>query len=327
MHFLHRFRPGMLTPVLQLGLQLEQPQTRIDDLREGLARRIVSLARSFVEGLGKPGNHLGIDRVVLGEPSGRSGEAANALRIDDPNLDLGVTQRLGPLALVAAARLHHRLADLPPAEPRCQFAATFGCGCKCAPQRQRTNADIHLVLGDIDSRDNEIILCHHPAPFLARFGLQAHATVRVEEDTGPVPRSPAGSMAFEHERAQIQRRAVGENRPFAHSDRFCGHKSTKETVKTIARGKPGYFRCTRGDYRVLTTNAQGLRVQRAPGFPCALCLRGAKFMHSSGASRREIERAYLSALEIDSKMRAACVRNALARNSLSRSIFLAPESK
>src|ERR1700676_157523 len=30
-------------------------------------------------------------------------------------------------------------------------------------------------------------------PFLARFGLEAHATVRVEEDTGSVPRSPTGS--------------------------------------------------------------------------------------------------------------------------------------
>jgi hypothetical protein len=32
-------------------------------------------------------------------------------------------------------------------------------------------------------------------------------------------------MAFEHERAQIQRRAVGQNRPFAHPARFCGHES------------------------------------------------------------------------------------------------------
>jgi uncharacterized protein with beta-barrel porin domain len=62
-------------------------------------------------------------------------------------------------------------------------------------------------------------------PFLARFGLAARATVRVEEDTGSVPRSPTGSKAFERERAQIQRRAVGQNRPFAHSGRFCGHKS------------------------------------------------------------------------------------------------------
>src|SRR6185437_16350596 len=33
-------------------------------------------------------------------------------------------------------------------------------------------------------------------PFLARFGLEAHATVRVEEDTGAVPRSDTGSTAF-----------------------------------------------------------------------------------------------------------------------------------
>jgi hypothetical protein len=28
-------------------------------------------------------------------------------------------------------------------------------------------------------------------------------------------------------------------------------------------------------------------VQRAPGFPCALCFGGQKFLHNSGASRRE----------------------------------------
>src|SRR3984893_18164678 len=45
--------------------------------------------------------------------------------------------------------------------------------------------------------------------------------------------------AFEHERAQIQRRAAGQSRPFAHSGRFCRHKSAKETVKTIACGNAG----------------------------------------------------------------------------------------
>ena len=49
---------------------------------------------------------------------------------------------------------------------------------------------------------------------------------------------------------------------------FVAEESTKETVKTIARGKPGDFRRNRGDYRVLPTNAHGLRVLRAPGFPC-----------------------------------------------------------
>jgi len=36
-------------------------------------------------------------------------------------------------------------------------------------------------------------------------------------------------------------------------------------------------------------------VQRAPGFPCALCFLGAEgFTHSSGTSRREIAESYLN---------------------------------
>src|SRR6202521_3030308 len=96
------------------------------------------------------------------------------------------------------------------------------------------------------------------------FGL------RKTPDLSHAPRQALA--AFEHERAQIQRRAVGENRPFAHSARFCGHKSTKEPVKTIACGNAGRFRCTRCyscafyQYQVHTRP----RVQRAPGIPHAL---------------------------------------------------------
>ena len=68
---------------------------------------------------------------------------------------------------------------------------------------------------------------------------------------------------------------------------FVAEESTKETVKTIARGKPGDLRRNRGDYRVLTTNAHGLRVLRAPGFPCSLFKRGTMFVQSLGDSRRE----------------------------------------
>src|SRR5216684_1592207 len=62
------------------------------------------------------------------------------------------------------------------------------------------------------------------------------------------------------------------NRPFAYSGRFFGHKSTKETVKTIACGNAGRFRCARCcscafyQYKVHTRP----RVQRAPGIPHAL---------------------------------------------------------
>jgi hypothetical protein len=44
-------------------------------------------------------------------------------------------------------------------------------------------------------------------------------------------------------------------------------RSAKETVKAIARGKPGDFRRNRGDYRVHTTNAHGEPVTPSAGAP------------------------------------------------------------
>src|ERR1700730_6861600 len=61
-------------------------------------------------------------------------------------------------------------------------------------------------------------------PFLARFGLEALATVRVEEDTGAVPRSDTGSVAFGRNGLSSSNGRLVGNRPFAHSDRFSGHK-------------------------------------------------------------------------------------------------------
>src|SRR5580692_11840165 len=61
-------------------------------------------------------------------------------------------------------------------------------------------------------------------PFLARFGLEALATVRVEEDTGAVPRSVTGSLAFGRNGLSSSNGRFSFNRPFAHSDRFPGHK-------------------------------------------------------------------------------------------------------
>src|SRR5256714_13688543 len=66
-------------------------------------------------------------------------------------------------------------------------------------------------------------------------------------------------------------------------------KSTKETVKTIARGMPGEIRCDRGDYaRMLFYFAcEAAGASRARHSLRPLFLRGEWIVHDSGASRRE----------------------------------------
>src|ERR1700719_1420623 len=95
------------------------------------------------------------------------------------------------------------------------------------------------------------------------FGL------RKTPDLSHAPRQAL--TAFEHDRAQIQGRAVGENRPFAHSGRFGRHKSTKETVKSTARGMPGVSGVTVvTNSCAFSTLRPRLRAHQAPGIPCAL---------------------------------------------------------
>src|SRR5882762_7480275 len=65
--------------------------------------------------------------------------------------------------------LARRLAECP-GEPGDQLAVTLCTARARQPQRSQANARIHLVLGDIDTHDNEIILCHHPLPSLLGSG-------------------------------------------------------------------------------------------------------------------------------------------------------------
>src|ERR1700761_4571556 len=64
-------------------------------------------------------------------------------------------------------------------------------------------------------------------------------------------------------------------------------ESTKETVKTIARGMSGVFRCDRGDLLAcfLFLHAR-LRAHRAPGIPCALSSEGGEiYLYKPGRLR------------------------------------------
>jgi len=92
-----------------LGLHFLQCLPCIHHLVKLLALGIIGLALSLIERLGEPGDHLSIDGVILGKPPGRLSEAANPLRIDDPNLDPGC--RSGRLFRTARSQILPDFAD------------------------------------------------------------------------------------------------------------------------------------------------------------------------------------------------------------------------
>ena len=162
----------MLALALQSHLLVLQSFARLHQSLQFLTRCIARLARDLIKRLGEPGNRVRVDRIVLGQAAGRAGEVAHSLRINDPHFEAGLAQRLGPLAFIAAGRLHHRFGHLVLTQPGHQLAAIL-CGTREGLlQRQRANASIHLVFCHIDAHDNPIILCHHPRPFLLGTGSQ-----------------------------------------------------------------------------------------------------------------------------------------------------------
>src|SRR3989442_5707621 len=103
-------------------------------------------------------------------------------------------------------------------------------------------------------------------PFLARSGLEALATVRVEEDTGAVPRSATGSVAFGRNGLSSSNGRLARNRPFAHSDRFPGHKGAGKTGCALHP----WSRVPNAQTKTHTS----IQVQRKhSGLPCAVALR------------------------------------------------------
>ena len=81
----------------------------------------------------------------------------------------------------------------------------------------RNNGDTHAPA--FSRRDASEFCCLRSALL-----IRAIATVRVEEDTGAVPRSDTGFIAFGRNGLSSSNGRLVGNRPFAHSDRFSGHK-------------------------------------------------------------------------------------------------------
>jgi transcription termination factor Rho len=87
----------MFALALQSHPKFNQTYARLHQCQQFLVRGIVRLARRLAKGLGEPGDHLCIDRIVLGKASGRYCEAADPLRVDNPHLDAGLAHHPGPV--------------------------------------------------------------------------------------------------------------------------------------------------------------------------------------------------------------------------------------
>jgi hypothetical protein len=80
-----------------------------------------------------------------------------------------------------------------------------------------------------------------------------------------------------------------------------GHRGEHEVDRKPLRREGRIVRHTCGDFaRVVFPSHARLRVRRAPGFPCALCLSGTMCWQDSGESRRENAGACLGSLKFES---------------------------
>src|SRR6202030_84331 len=92
------------------------------------------------------------------------------------------------------------------------------------------------VLGNVNTDDNEIVLCHHPLPSLLGSGSKPLQLFGLRKTTGAVPRSdrqalpPLGRYGLSSSDGRFC-----ENRPFAHFGRFCGHKGRFAIVTDVGR--------------------------------------------------------------------------------------------
>jgi hypothetical protein len=108
-------------------------------------------------------------------------------------------------------------------KPRNEFGLAFRRARRRHPQRSRTNAGVDFALCDIEA-DKTRLLWRHPTPFLARAGLDAHATVRVEGRRRTCPSLHHRVPPWGRTGSGPATGGCSSNRPFAHSPTICGHK-------------------------------------------------------------------------------------------------------
>ncbi len=219
----------MLALLLDPIFHLFQGRPSLDQPVDLVACGIVRLGLAVGKRLGEPGDRVGVDRIVLGQPARCFGEMANPFRIDDPDFYASGAQGLRPAALVTAARLHHRPADPVCAHPRHQLGLAFRRARRRHAQSLRTNAGVDFALCDIEA-DKSRLLCHPPVPSLLVRALTPMQLFGFKEDARPVPRSLHRVPPWGVTGSDPATGGCSSSRPFANSVIFLGHKGGRAAV-------------------------------------------------------------------------------------------------
>src|SRR6201996_5375670 len=156
----------------------------------------------------------------------------------------------------------------PPCSPGACEARQPACGdhgrCSDTPAAMRAReCTHHLVLCDVDTHDNEIILCHHPLPSLLGSGSKPLQLFGLRK-------TPELSLALTQALSLL-----GATGSVPATGGWCAaarlHILT-DLLDTRAQGMPG-ARCTRGRaWSVVNTRVSHHRFTGTPGLPCAMVL-------------------------------------------------------
>ncbi len=176
----------MLALLLDPLLHVFQRFPGLNQTGELLTRAIVRLGAVVGKGLGEPGDRLGVDRIVLGQPAGRLGEMADPLRIDDPN-------RARPRAgFPPSCARNRRSPPSPPGRPGWR-AATPPASLRppecSAPTGAAPSNECRRRLCSLRHRGRQWGIL--PLPSLLVRALTPMQLFGLMEDAGPVPRFPA----------------------------------------------------------------------------------------------------------------------------------------
>src|ERR1700724_426560 len=152
---------SMLVLSFQSYLEIDQIETSFHQRLQLFARGIVHLARRLAERLCESSDHLCINRIVLGQASGRLRKAADSLPDGAPSPNRAHSRRWPPSPPCSPCACEAR-------QPACDDPGQCSDTSAAAPTRECTHRPCPLLHRCRRQRDHFV---PSSTPFLARYGL------------------------------------------------------------------------------------------------------------------------------------------------------------